>query len=681
MLVMQSKILVLLGLLFVGLSAIPSAAAIHTRSIAQMHQPTLLYASPALPDTIIVGSQTLALCDNAGGYCGTFDRPLDPTGEVTDRIQIAYRWFPHTDQRKPSSGVIVANEGGPGFGSVGSASSYLALFAAAHVTRELLTMDNRGTGGSGALDCPAIQSVHVLKPREINLCAAQLARTGHLYGTRLAVKDMAAILDALGVGKVDMYGDSYGTYFTQVFSALYPQRLRSLMMDGASPVRGATAFYTNTLDAGRRTFTDVCRLSPNGCQGTPANFVKRLEILLNKLRKTPFIGTATDNNGALLTVTISAPDLFYVINHGGGQNTVYRDFDAAIRAYLNKNDKIPLLRLRSEAVLLGDATDISFDPSYASKALFVAVTCSDFPNAYDLRAPFALRQLQLKAAIADELRKHPNLYAPYTVDEFIASHSQTSPLDACLEWRWPSANYTPGQPIPRDAILPAVPTLVLSADLDVLTPIADSAEVAKQYPNATFVRVANSFHVTALGDLDNCSSVIVARFIETLSAGDTRCSRHIPPVRLVPEFSTWAVEVAPAPATAGDTATSDERKRAAIAVASAGDAIARSQINFSGISRALRGGAEIFTALSNTVIQVQLKNALWVEDVAVNGSVIWDQTSGQILAQLTTTDSRGPHAGRQGHFLISWSAHQTHPLAVVSGAIGKHMVHAAMIAP
>jgi len=46
------------------------------------------------------------------------------------------------------------------------------------------------------------------------------------------------VLEALGIAQVGLYGDSYGTYFAQVFTLRHPQRLRALVLDGAYPLDG-----------------------------------------------------------------------------------------------------------------------------------------------------------------------------------------------------------------------------------------------------------------------------------------------------------------------------------------------------------------------------------------------------------------------------------------------------------
>lgn len=626
--------------------------------------------------SIVVGTETLKPCGNTGAYCGRFDRPLDPTGEVKGRINIFYQWYPHTDQTKPRNGVLVTVDGGPGYGSTGSASSFLALFDPLRATRDVLIVDNRGTGRSGALNCKPEQQSHAQRLKDVNLCAAQLARTGHLYGSRLAVEDMGSILSALHTGKVDMYGDSYGTFYEQVFASVYPNRLRSLILDSAYQARGGSAFYPEFHASLIRIFNQVCRASAP-CASLGGTSLNRIETLLVKLRVAPFKGMASDSNGRIRTVEANAENVFYVMAYGSGGPTVVRELDAAARAYLDSGDSTPLLRLIAEATVLGDGTDISTAPSYYSKALFAAVSCSDYQQSYDLRSNFDLRKSQQAQAIAAQLKKTPALYAPFTIDEFRRSAYQEDSLDLCLQWRWPSALYTPGQSVLPNALLSSAPTLVLSSDLDMTTTNAEAKAVALQFPHATYLVVDNSFHVSALGDLDNCTSNIVNAFVTNLSAGDTRCTKTIPSVRTVPDFTTRAAMLDPVTALAGNEATAGERRIVAAVLATVGDTVMRYYTNYFGTVPGLRGGVTVFDYSQTNISGMTLKQVRWTDDVAVSGSAVWDQANRVVTANVTAVDE----LGRQANLHITWSTAVPHPQAQISGDISGHVVVAQAMAP
>ena len=113
--------------------------------------------------------------------------------------------------------------------------------------RELLLVDNRGTGRSALIDCRAVAAFTggTSGPRfaaRVAPCARRIecrypgVHAADLFATAYAVDDLAAVLRALRLGRVDLYGDSYGTWFAQSFMARHPGQLHSVALDSAYPV-------------------------------------------------------------------------------------------------------------------------------------------------------------------------------------------------------------------------------------------------------------------------------------------------------------------------------------------------------------------------------------------------------------------------------------------------------------
>ena len=144
--------------------------------------------------------------------------------------------FPHRDHTQPALETIVAVEGGPGYPSIGSRASYVALFMPFLDHHDLLLVDNRGTGASQVINCQPLQTSAFLTLTDIAMCGAYLGDTADLYGSGAAADDLAGVLDALGIAQIDLYGDSYGTFFSQTFAGRHPDRLRSVVLDSAYPV-------------------------------------------------------------------------------------------------------------------------------------------------------------------------------------------------------------------------------------------------------------------------------------------------------------------------------------------------------------------------------------------------------------------------------------------------------------
>jgi pimeloyl-ACP methyl ester carboxylesterase len=437
-------------------------------------------AAAAPANKITIGGLTLKFC-NAGysGYCGKLKRPLDPTGGIKGTITIGFEYYPRFDQSTPSRGTLLPQEGGPGYSSTGTRDAYLNIFGTLREHRDVLIIDKRGTGTSGAIDCRDIQTGDPSAPDALQACGNQLGAKAYLYGTHLAVDDIAAVLDALQIEEVDFYGDSYGTFVGQTFAAWHPERLRSLILDSAYPVRPSDIWFPTDWTTGRDGLDLVCERSPS-CRALGGQATARIERLLRELRRAPIRGTAPDADGIPLDVTVDVSMLFLLMTNLGNSPITYRDLDAAARAWFDDHDKLPLLRLAAEynTPFVSDAVDFSYGQ-------YQAVLCQEYPLHYALDDSPAKRRKQYARGIEDARQNRPDLFAPFTIEEALQSQATFTPLATCLDWPKPLPAYPQGDPLPAQPKFPNVPTLVLSGDLDSVTSPQDATQAAAQFPNVT----------------------------------------------------------------------------------------------------------------------------------------------------------------------------------------------------
>lgn len=614
-------------------------------------------------------------CPHAPAMCGQLARPLDPAGQVPGTIDIGFQFYPARDTSQPAIGTIVAVEGGPGFASTASRAGYLSLFYPLLDHRNLLLVDNRGTGASGAIDCQPLQAENVQTVHDAGVCGAELGNTADLYGTAIANADLAAVLDALGTGPVDLYGDSYGTWFSQAFAVNFPEHVRSVILDSAYPVIGENPFYPFSGIYNRIDYNLACQRSLS-CQDLPGVSQDRIDALVTALRAHPFSGKAYDANGNLRPVTANPTAVAFTQYAGTLGEVIYRDLDAAARAYLVSGDTVPLLRLFAENNLASGYEQPGGQPQAYSRGLFAAVSCSDYPQLYDMTAPPAVRQAQEAAAITREQQMDPGIYAPYSIDEFRMMAIDTSVLDLCLAWPAPSPAHPPQHSVPPGATFPNVPVLVLSGELDALTTPSEGKLAADLFPNGQQVLIANSFHVTATYDEGHCASVIARNFIVNLTPGDTSCAARIAEVRTVPNFAAVVADVQPAQPLPGNQGTPGDLRVAAAATLAAGDAVARWFINTSGSGVGLRGGTFQYTQ-DWPKIHFTLDNIQWTTDVLVSGTIEWSYDAGPITAKLAVS---GP-ATDPGSLVATWNNVEPHAMATIEGQIGGRQVRAAMYAP
>ena len=592
-----------------------------------------------------------------GARCGHVRVPLDRADPAGERIRIGFELYRRRDRSRPALGTMVDVEGGPGYSTTDSRSYYLDLHRPLMDRRDLLLVDARGTGLSGALDCRALRRTVADYIRRAGRCAAQLGPRVDRYTTRASVDDLAAVLDALGISTIDLYGDSYGSYFAQAFAVNHPDRLRSLVLDATYPLPGTDPTFGDLAEATWRALRLVCERRPD-CLARGEDPRAVLTRFAEQLRERPVRGTGTDAEGRRIPVLVDTAALVTIVQSGYGNMPMYRDLLAAMRAF-ETGDFAPMLRLAAETKLDPAASPVrSF-----SEALYLAITCHDYPQMWDPAAPLATRRAQLAATRAAQ---PPERFAPFTATDWTSLPYEGAA--ACLRWPGPRRAEPP---VPPEAPYPSVPTLVLNGDLDNITASSQAAVVAQRFPASTFVEVQNSVHVTALGDRDGCASVIARRFIRTLGAGDTSCAGRIAEVRVVDRFPRRSAQAVPAVAMAGDRTTVADRRVAAVAAATVADAIQRWTLNYSGSSRGLRGGRWSWSG--DRVTRFRFRGARFARDVPVRGRATWRLGTGALSADLTVP-------GR-GRVRVRWNLRQPLAAATLTGRLGGRRLRAEMPAP
>jgi len=192
------------------------------------------------------------------------------------------------------------------------------------------------------------------------------------------------------------------------------------------------------------------------------------------------------------------------------------------------------------------------------------------------------------------------------------------------------------------------------------------------------VVVPNLGHVVTDSDEIGCTLGVVHRFVQNLDPGNTSCVLKVRPVRTVPLFAATASELAPLEALKGDKTTDAQRRIAAAGLETVGDVIARYYVTYNYVDSGLRGGTFTYVE-TDTGYKFALKGLKWTDDVAVTGTVSWDQdqTSNIITAQVTLKS-----AGKQvGSLQIRWNDGDINAMASVTGEIQGATLIARRIAP
>ncbi len=204
----------------------------------------LLAALAAPPAAAVPVDQQGRLCHLPGSEeglrCLSVAVPLDyragsPAGAATLKLHVtvapAFR-----EAARPDPLFILA--GGPGE----AGSDVLPLlgntFRRVRATRDIVFIDQRGTGRSGKLDCDSEAEADTLsdadEERDLLACLAANRQPLGAYSTANAARDLERVRLALGYGKVNLWGGSYGTRLAQAYARLYPGSVRALMLDGVA---------------------------------------------------------------------------------------------------------------------------------------------------------------------------------------------------------------------------------------------------------------------------------------------------------------------------------------------------------------------------------------------------------------------------------------------------------------
>lgn len=172
--------------------------------------------------------------------CGILLRPLDPKDPNSPHIDLHVAVVPALSL-EPEPDAFVPIAGGPGQASSEFYAAQAGAFEKIRRTRDIVLLDQRGTGQSAPLDCAFDEDIVLADiSTEQTLaatrdCLAALPHDPRYFTTSVAVTDLDALRTALGYSQFNLYGVSYGTRVAQHFVRRYPRAVRSVILDGVVP--------------------------------------------------------------------------------------------------------------------------------------------------------------------------------------------------------------------------------------------------------------------------------------------------------------------------------------------------------------------------------------------------------------------------------------------------------------
>ena len=409
--------------------------------------------------------------------CGAIEVPENPDRPASRKLEVHFVVIPAANGH-PRPDPIIPLLGGPGEAATDAATVFVERLAPMLNDRDLLLVDQRGTGRSGALPChffspdnPAENLRYLFPPAAVERCAKDLAMHADLtqYSYSRFADDLEKVRRALGYGPLNLSAGSYGTRAAQVFVRTYPGSVRTIYLGSVVPVdiplplpfaKTAQSMLERTLAA---------------CEADAAcgSAFPRVRDKFSQVKQRLGSGRVSVNvPGHAGRVALSQGRVAEWF-----RSLLYRPSTAARLPWLidraSKGEWAPIVE-----GILGDARDADSDLSFG---LLLSITCSD-------DVPF-VREEEVEAA---------------TRDTFLGDWRLREQQRACKVW--PHAVVAEKY---REPVHTPVPTMFVSGDSDGGTPVWFSEHAAPGFHNRVEVIMSNRGHT----EWDRCIETLYQRFL------------------------------------------------------------------------------------------------------------------------------------------------------------------------
>jgi pimeloyl-ACP methyl ester carboxylesterase len=414
--------------------------------------------------------------------CGTWQVPENRSAHAGRTIPLYVVVLPARGPH-PAPDPVFYLEGGPGIPATDAAAGLVEDLAPVLAERDIVLVDQRGTGWSNPLDCPLGATPGVLfAPEELRACRAALERKADLtrYTTLDAVEDLDEVRRALGLGPVNLIGASYGTTLAQAYLRVHPEGARTaVLIAPATPTDPYPLSVARDIESGLDHLFADCA-ADRDCHAAFPDPRADLATLMARLQAGPVRVEIPDPaSGGPVTFELT-PDLLRLTL----PQRLY-SVEAASR--------VPLSLHRAAA---GD---------YASLARAVLVLWRYF---WSSRSLGQVLTIECSESLPDD-RLTPEAVAAATAGTFHGDFRVRAHRAMCADW--------PRVPVPASSFEPlraTTPVLLLGGSLDPILPPRHGEALARDLPNARLVIVAGESHFP----VNDCTRRLLHNF---LNAGST----------------------------------------------------------------------------------------------------------------------------------------------------------------
>lgn len=231
--------------------------------------------------------------DSLEAQCTTFNVPEDRAQPAGRKVALNIAWLPATGDADTAPDPVFFLAGGPGQSAVESYPGLDPVFSEVRKQRDVVLVDQRGTGKSNLLACKEPPGDDQVTPAAMQAAAAACARALSAradlrhYTTTDAVADLDAVRQAIGAPRINLVGVSYGTRVAQQYAMRHPATTRSIVLDSVVPnaVGLGNIFARNLDDALALQFALCTRTA--ACKDRLGDPRAELDTLLGKLRAAP----------------------------------------------------------------------------------------------------------------------------------------------------------------------------------------------------------------------------------------------------------------------------------------------------------------------------------------------------------------------------------------------------------
>jgi pimeloyl-ACP methyl ester carboxylesterase len=435
----------------------------------------------------------LPFCGPSERACARLTVPLDPSGQVPGTVSLKLE---RAVAKAPKAPPVLLLAGGPGQSATRAfpQDAIKQVFGRVRRDRDVVVFDQRGTGGSGALNCPSLQRQSRLELSQAAAqCAMLLGPARAFYTTADSVADIEAVRRALGYERIALFAVSYGTVVAQQFARTHPSEVDRLVLDSPVAPTGLDPLQRASFAASPRVLRDLCR---GRCDEITPDAARDLRTLTHRLQRAPLRGSVVTARGRRRSATLTESDLFSLLLVGDLEPSLRARTPAVVRSAV-AGDAAPILRLERTSE---EEPEISRRD--LSAGTLAATLCEETALPWTPEMPFDQRAAEARARVGN---LPPSSFAPFDADTALDSDE----LRLCQ--RWPT---TARAPLQADS-LPDVPALIISGTQDLRTPLEDTVRLARQWPHAQLVEVPAVGHSVVGTDTSGCAVRSVQRFLES----------------------------------------------------------------------------------------------------------------------------------------------------------------------